>query len=96
MSGPLIPNHFKCPSVSSLGLAQAANMNTFANGDTVRLIMGGPNMTAKGLGTAPGQVWCEWFDGRLYHGGSFDEQILLKIADAVAIVDEMKNLYRST
>jgi uncharacterized protein YodC (DUF2158 family) len=51
----------------------------FLANEVVRLITGGPDMYVEGPGTADGQIWCTWFNGRLYHGGSFDEKSLMRV-----------------
>src|SRR4051812_13302211 len=53
----------------------------FSANEVVRLINGGPAMYVEGPGTGDGQVWCTWFNGRLYHGGSFDEKALICLCD---------------
>ena len=47
--------------------------------DVVRLVAGGPEMTVEGPGAITGHVWCTWMAGRYYHGGSFDEGVLIRV-----------------
>jgi len=51
----------------------------FSENEVVRLINGGPAMNVEGPGTADGHVWCTWYNGRFYHGGSFDEKALVRV-----------------
>ena len=51
----------------------------FAANDVVRHVCGGPDMFVEGPGTDVGQVWCSWHSGRLYHAGSFNEKLLIRV-----------------
>ena len=54
----------------------------FAVNDVVCLTTGGPDspeMLVEGPGTASGQLWCTWTNGKLSHGGSFDEKSLVRV-----------------
>jgi uncharacterized protein YodC (DUF2158 family) len=52
----------------------------FTANEIVRLVNGGPEMYVEGPGTGDGQIWCTWYNGRLYHGGSFDEKALVRVS----------------
>ena len=51
----------------------------FAECDVVRLVAGGPDMTVEGPGPIKGHVWCTWTIGKIFHGGSFDEGVLVRV-----------------
>jgi uncharacterized protein YodC (DUF2158 family) len=47
--------------------------------EVVRLAAGGPEMLVEGPGAITGHVWCTWSNGRFFHGGSFDESVLIRV-----------------
>jgi uncharacterized protein YodC (DUF2158 family) len=51
----------------------------FAEREVVRLVAGGPAMVVEGPCEIKGRVWCTWSIGRFYHGGSFEECVLVRV-----------------
>lgn len=61
-------------------------MSKFSSGDVVRLKSGGPNMTVNYQSTGNNKYWCDWIDGNQPHGGDYEEDQLVAVADRKAFI----------
>ncbi|MHC2993900.1 MAG: DUF2158 domain-containing protein [Candidatus Atribacteria bacterium] len=61
-------------------MAKSKPNQEFQNGETVRLISGGPIMTVRSISEYDGDVHCQWFAGKKLESGEFPPDSLVRVS----------------